>query len=350
MDNKIGKFIATLRREAGLTQQDLGNKLYVTDKAVSKWERGLSLPDITLLTKIAEIFGVDVTELIQGTKSVKKHDVTKILEDEKKKLENYNRKRMIKIIVPLLLMIIILIILLFKSIYLGYDLKTIKFARYDEVIDADLGVPKFSFDYKSNVHNYSFKNFRSAQVLESEIKKYLQTLKYLSCNNSIYYYDEVNNLSIVDYSVKDKLFYSTISYGMVDGDYCLVKRFNEQSEIIGNSAFHSKNMIYYEGDNLNGELSIVLLHDITRDYKNKASLEIYKLKEFGKGSTTIEVSKGTYFINDDKFIYYRDEISDGIEKNKVPKISTFTIKDQKLILDDNYLSSYLDEVVLEIEK
>ena len=47
-NNKIGKFIASIRKEKGLTQQELGKKLFVTDKAVSKWERGLSLPDVTI--------------------------------------------------------------------------------------------------------------------------------------------------------------------------------------------------------------------------------------------------------------------------------------------------------------
>ena len=42
-NNKIGKFIASLRKEQGLTQKELADKLFVTDKAVSKWERGLSL-------------------------------------------------------------------------------------------------------------------------------------------------------------------------------------------------------------------------------------------------------------------------------------------------------------------
>ena len=54
-NNKVGKFIASLRKEKGLTQQQLGDKLFVTDKAVSKWERGLSFPDITILQKLALI-------------------------------------------------------------------------------------------------------------------------------------------------------------------------------------------------------------------------------------------------------------------------------------------------------
>ena len=50
MESKeIGKFIAKIRKEKGMTQQKLAEKLFVTDKAVSKWERGLSLPDISIL-------------------------------------------------------------------------------------------------------------------------------------------------------------------------------------------------------------------------------------------------------------------------------------------------------------
>ena len=62
----FGAFLARLRKEKGLTQKELAQQLYVSDKAVSKWERGLSLPDISLLTPLAEILGVTVTELLRG--------------------------------------------------------------------------------------------------------------------------------------------------------------------------------------------------------------------------------------------------------------------------------------------
>ncbi len=62
----FGTFLARLRKEKGLTQRELAEQLYVSDKAVSKWERGLSLPDISLLTPLAESLGVTVTELLRG--------------------------------------------------------------------------------------------------------------------------------------------------------------------------------------------------------------------------------------------------------------------------------------------
>lgn len=53
-ENRTGQFIAELRKEKKITQKDLAIQLHIIDKAVSKWERGLSYPDITLLTSIAE--------------------------------------------------------------------------------------------------------------------------------------------------------------------------------------------------------------------------------------------------------------------------------------------------------
>ena len=49
---KFGSFVSSLRKEKGWTQKDLAEKLYVSDKAVSKWERGLSVPDVSLLLHI----------------------------------------------------------------------------------------------------------------------------------------------------------------------------------------------------------------------------------------------------------------------------------------------------------
>lgn len=61
----FGSMIAALRKEKGMTQLDLAEKMGVTDKAVSKWERDLSFPDVHSIPKLAEIFDVTVDELMQ---------------------------------------------------------------------------------------------------------------------------------------------------------------------------------------------------------------------------------------------------------------------------------------------
>ena len=65
MKKTLGTIIAELRKQHGMTQLELAEKMGVTDKAVSKWERDLSCPDINSIPNLAEILGVSVEELMQ---------------------------------------------------------------------------------------------------------------------------------------------------------------------------------------------------------------------------------------------------------------------------------------------
>ena len=74
---KIGKFIADCRKEKKITQEQLAEQLYITDRAVSKWERGLSLPDADKMLELCNILDINVNELLNG---------------EKIKMKDYNKK------------------------------------------------------------------------------------------------------------------------------------------------------------------------------------------------------------------------------------------------------------------
>lgn len=63
---RFGAFVAELRKEKGWTQQELADKLFLSNKAVSKWERGQSLPDVELLLPLSRILGISVTELLSA--------------------------------------------------------------------------------------------------------------------------------------------------------------------------------------------------------------------------------------------------------------------------------------------
>lgn len=63
---QFGHFLCAQRKAKGYTQKELAEKLFLSDKAVSKWERGLSLPDITLLIPLAGLLDISVTELLEG--------------------------------------------------------------------------------------------------------------------------------------------------------------------------------------------------------------------------------------------------------------------------------------------
>ena len=63
---KTGKFICENRKKQGMSQKELANKLHITDKAVSKWERGISFPDISMLIPIAEVLEISLYDLLTG--------------------------------------------------------------------------------------------------------------------------------------------------------------------------------------------------------------------------------------------------------------------------------------------
>ena len=65
---KIGKFIAQKRKEQNITQAQLAEKLLITDKAISKWERGIAMPDSSIMLELCDILKISVKELLLGEK------------------------------------------------------------------------------------------------------------------------------------------------------------------------------------------------------------------------------------------------------------------------------------------
>lgn len=83
----IGGFIAVLRKANGMTQRELAEKLHVSDKAVSRWERDESAPDLTLIPVLAEIFGVTSDELLRGEKASSNKTEEVVVTKTKKQLD-----------------------------------------------------------------------------------------------------------------------------------------------------------------------------------------------------------------------------------------------------------------------
>lgn len=101
--NKIGKFIVELRKQGNLTQLELGKKLNVSDKSVSKWERGINAPDISVLNELSKILGVTTTELLNGERNNREISIDSI--------KFYNSKSKVKYFRYFMTIIMILIIL-----------------------------------------------------------------------------------------------------------------------------------------------------------------------------------------------------------------------------------------------
>lgn len=66
---KIGPFIAELRKQKGLTQKELAQRLNITQAAVSKWEKGISFPDLFLVEDLSKILDINISELLNGEKN-----------------------------------------------------------------------------------------------------------------------------------------------------------------------------------------------------------------------------------------------------------------------------------------
>lgn len=86
MDQKqIGKFISDCRKEKGLTQAEFAEKFGITDRAVSKWETGKTLPDYSIIREVCETLGVTMNELLSGEK-IKKEDALVKAEENLEKM------------------------------------------------------------------------------------------------------------------------------------------------------------------------------------------------------------------------------------------------------------------------
>lgn len=123
MDNiKFGNFIKELRKSHGLTQKDLAEKINLTDKAISKWERGLSFPDITMLNSLSEVFGVSVSEIVNGEYGEEKIDIDLKVKEAIENINKANEERKDKIdaIKKIIRNISLIVLIIFSLLQLGY--------------------------------------------------------------------------------------------------------------------------------------------------------------------------------------------------------------------------------------
>lgn len=125
---KIGKFIARCRKDNKMTQQELAEKLNISDRAVSNWENGKNMPDLSLFKPLCEIFNININDLLNG-EIVDKDNSKEIVQNtieyankEIKKVENKTKKKII--------FIIIIFIFLLGLIFGISDYSNIKYGKH----------------------------------------------------------------------------------------------------------------------------------------------------------------------------------------------------------------------------
>lgn len=110
---KIGKFISSLRKEKGYTQEQLAEKLNVSNKSISRWENGNTMPDLSLIPKLCEILGISINELLSGER-IESDEYQKKLEENiiinmdllKKKINGFTKRFMFVVMSIFILLVI----------------------------------------------------------------------------------------------------------------------------------------------------------------------------------------------------------------------------------------------------
>ena len=144
---KTGMMILEARKRLKMTQKDLADKLYVSDKAVSKWERGLCFPDISVLIPLTEILNISLYDLLRGEKVNKKE-----VEETLKNTINYsnseiNRKKKKYITISLIIIFIIVLISIMSVVFMSDN-------EIGAIVDRDtIHTINYYSEYKTTLDN-----------------------------------------------------------------------------------------------------------------------------------------------------------------------------------------------------
>ncbi len=209
---KTGKFIAQARKQQGLTQAQLAERLGCSDKSVSRWETGRTMPDVSLFDPLCNALGITVEELLQGqSASAQPTPPTK----------GSRRKtgwRIAIVGVIVLMMGSAMIPALNKTF-----LKTVY--RSDLCENVQIAIPRFCFYRGTNgidLHTAKLKTLRQPDEVDVFIRPYLAHFKKIPVGDTVYYYNEAKDYTILRYDINNDGigFINTIYITYHDGYFC----------------------------------------------------------------------------------------------------------------------------------
>lgn len=312
---KIGKFIAKKRKEMNMTQAELASKLGVTDRAVSHWENGRRLPDVSLFKLICEIFDISVNELLNG-EEIKKNDVLKKFDDNIINTLSFNKRNNVKMkFIIFILSIVLFIVLIFILInihpkidieYININHSSVKVLnkvyRYKKRNIYYYGIDSAMFcDKKDNCYSV-VDAIRNKQTTFDKFKEYLE--KELSQEN-------LTKLMLFDggTSIYKKGGYSVIFCNTIDGN---------KDIYIGNDEMVDKLDGEYCGHDKNTNINFTRTYKVLSSSIDKSDPEFYFVKlEQNSGEVGNISINNSYVLIPGKtyeftFMTY-EEFSDNIE-------------------------------------
>ena len=297
--DKIGKFILELRKSKNLTQEDLAQLIPIGRGAISKWERGIIIPDLSSLKRLEEIFDVSISEILCGERINKKND--KI---DNVTLSLYKNNLKSRRIVKVLIISIVIFIIFFLSYYFINTYKTIKV--YTVTGDGEL------VDYIDGIFiKTNTKLYFSIGEPNTEFNINKIVLYYIDENaeKQLLFETTDDNITFIDYSGYEEYFdISNINY-IVDNLYLDISLEDDSETIhlkfvedyVNGIFFNKKSPISInlkEDDNFSEEyLNIKLIDKIKKKFQKNNDGYFFEIKN----DESVETF---YYMPDDKIIVY----------------------------------------------
>ena len=199
----IGKFIQSKRKEKGLTQKELAEKLGVTDKAVSKWERGLGCPDVSILEILAQELDTSILEILKGR--IIENEIIKVTEanDYVKETINFTKNKTKEIINKIIVFLTISISILLLILNIEYIISLNKTYEYDFNNETVIEMQKQLNKLKTNIELIEQNQGKYDDEKYQEITKDLKYIKEKLNNSKILKYENKKNLTTKDIYIID---------------------------------------------------------------------------------------------------------------------------------------------------
>ena len=200
---KIGKFILELRKEKGMTQQELANKIGVTDRAISKWENGRGMPDLSLMKPLCNELGITINELISGEKIAKKDYQNKFEENILNTID-YSHKK-IKHIKLIFKAFIIMIIFSLMALSILFIIDINRMRNNEPVFFSTWG---FKYAPPLNIDDINIENaIKDYLIAEDELNNHYENKKSFVAMHTYLISEDLNNKYYVYAWVLQEVYY-----------------------------------------------------------------------------------------------------------------------------------------------
>lgn len=156
MNNEnIGAFLAELRKEKGLNQRELAEKLNVTDKAISKWETGKGMPDVSNLIPLANILEVSVTDILSGKQTHNDiEEENKTIVQVIEQTETKSKRKIVKTIISILLILAIILSTIYVGWFAYWGRRHYVNYNVDTVYLTELETGGYEYEVEVTAHNW----------------------------------------------------------------------------------------------------------------------------------------------------------------------------------------------------